>query len=130
MPKRPSAFILNKVAAGLLLLTLPACASLKKPPTLFIEDETTLEKRNVKCLARQSRINALVIAGRYDQAVRIMEAHPEAYGERNELLFLRDKGLVYQVAGHLQESIQAFEAAKRKFDDLYARSITNIAATW
>jgi len=78
----------------------------------------------------QPQINALVVSGRFKEAAEVFQTHKSAYGPRNELLYLLDKAYVFQMAGDYQRSIRVFEQAKRKLDELYTRSISNMATTW
>lgn len=77
----------------------------------------------------QPTVNNLAVSGRYDQALSIL-SDPHKYGKNNELLFLLDKGLVLHLAGRYEESIEAFEEAKQKYDELYTESVSKIAASW
>ncbi|MFH1460606.1 MAG: hypothetical protein ABIG64_09610 [Candidatus Omnitrophota bacterium] len=46
------------------------------------------------------------------------------------MLYLLDKGYIEHLSGKYTESIKTLEQAKLKFDELYTKSITKIAATW
>lgn len=78
----------------------------------------------------QPQVNGLVVAERFDRALNVLENHKEGYGKNNELLYLLDKGLVLHLAGRYKESIPVFEEAKLKFEQLYTKSISQIAGTW
>lgn len=75
------------------------------------------------------KVNGLAVAGRFDQALQILE-NPQKYGTNNELLLLYDKALVLHLAGRYQESIDVFEQAKLKYDQLYTQSASKIASSW
>jgi hypothetical protein len=75
----------------------------------------------------QPQINSLVIAQHFDRAVSFLGQDPSAYGPNNKLLFWLDRGLVLHLAGRYAESVGAFESAKRTFDELYTRSISQMA---
>lgn len=77
----------------------------------------------------QPQINSLVIAHHFDVALRYLDDTSAVYGPKNELLYWLDKGMVLHLAGRYQESIAAFEQAKRKFDELYTRSLHEMAST-
>ncbi|MBI3314998.1 MAG: hypothetical protein HYZ86_03545 [Candidatus Omnitrophica bacterium] len=94
----------------ILVLFLPAFVSCATPP------------KNV-----QPQVNSLVIAQHFDKAVSFLGEDPSAYGPNNKLLFWLDRGLVLHLAGRYAESVGAFESAKRKFDELYTRSISQMA---
>lgn len=78
----------------------------------------------------QPQINSLVIAHHFDAALRYLDDSPAVYGPKNELLYWLDKGMVFHLAGRYQESIDAFEQAKKKFDELYTRSLHEMASTY
>ncbi len=72
----------------------------------------------------QPHINSLVIAERFTYAAYVLEEHKEAYGERNELLYQLDSGLVYHLSGDYNKSIHAFEKAKQIYDNTLPQSIS------
>ncbi len=78
----------------------------------------------------QPQINALVIANKHQHALKILEENEEHYGKNNQLLYLFDYGMVLQLAGKYEQSIQVFEQAKDLYDQLYTRSLTQKASTW
>ena len=78
----------------------------------------------------QPQINSLVVAEKFRSASKILEEQKKAYGKNNELLYLLDKGLVLHFAQRYEESIDVFDKAKLKFDELYTKSVTNFASTW
>lgn len=77
----------------------------------------------------QPQVNGLAIAGRFDQALQVLD-DPAKYGKNNRLLFLLDKGLVLHMAGRYKESTSVFEDAKLEYDQLYTESISKISASW
>ncbi len=78
----------------------------------------------------QPQINSLVVAHRPELALKLLEEHKESYGAKNRLLYLLDYGLVLHLTERYKESIGIFEEAKRVFDQLYQRSISNEMTTW
>ncbi len=74
----------------------------------------------------QPQVNNLAVSGRFDQALQILD-DPKKYGDKNELLRLFDRGLVLHYAGQYQESIETFEEAKHKYEELYTQSLSQIA---
>ena len=80
-------------------------------------------------LVSQPQVNALVASSRFAEANKSFQ-NKSAYGPKNELLYLLDRGLVSQISGGYAESIQYFAKAKIKIDELYTKSLTNLAATW
>ena len=77
----------------------------------------------------QPQVNGLAVAGRFDQALQILD-NPKKYGTNNQLLLLMDKGLVLHMAGRYEESIPVFEEAKIKYEELYTLSLRKEAASW
>jgi len=77
----------------------------------------------------QPQVNGLAIAGRFDDALKVLD-DPTKYGKNNQLLFLLDKGMVLHLAGRYQESTDAFEEAKLQYDQLYSQSVSKIAGSW
>ncbi|MCK5581593.1 MAG: hypothetical protein KAJ18_10025 [Candidatus Omnitrophica bacterium] len=80
--------------------------------------------------AIQPQINSLVIAKRFDRALKVFEDHPQGYSEKNRLLYFLDKGLVLHLAGQYEKSIDELEKAKGKYGLLYTRSITKGVGSW
>jgi uncharacterized protein len=78
----------------------------------------------------QPQINSLVAAQHFDRALQFLDNDPAVYGPRNELLYWLDRGMTAQLAGRYNDSIASFEQAKHKYDELYTRSITQMATTW
>lgn len=78
----------------------------------------------------QPQINSLVVAQKFDHALKILEENKEGYGEKNKLLYLLDYGFLLHGAGKYQESIHAFEQAKQLHQNLYTVSVSNELTTW
>lgn len=81
-------------------------------------------------LSSQSRINSLIVERDYPQAVSYYNNNPNAYGRKNVLLYLLDKGYVCHIAKDYSLSVDAFAKAKLKYDQLYTKSVTGILSTW
>src|SRR3989338_2846825 len=80
-------------------------------------------------LVSQPQVNALVASNRFDEANKSFQ-NKSAYGPRNELLYLLDRGMVNQISCNYAESIKYFKKAKLKIDELYTKSLANLATTW
>lgn len=80
-------------------------------------------------LVSQPQVNALVASNRFDEANKSFQ-NKSAYGPKDELLYFLDRGMVNQISGNYGESIKYFEKAKLKIDELYTKSLTNLATTW
>ncbi len=78
----------------------------------------------------EHQITTLIADHKADQAVGVLESQRQAYGSKNELLYLLDKAFVLHLAGRFEDSITVFEQAKLKFDQLYTQSISKEMATW
>lgn len=95
------------IAVILLSLALSGCAS---RGALFDGVDTALER------------------GRADQALTALE--PLASSNRNQVLYLLNRGMLLRMFGDLQGSIDAFEKAKRTMGQLQPISISESLATW
>ncbi len=80
-------------------------------------------------IAFSPQVNNFAVSGRYTEALQLLD-DPSKYGVNNYLLFLLDKGLVLHLAGRYKESIDVFEEAKLKYDELYTQSVSKNAASW
>lgn len=78
----------------------------------------------------QPEISGLVAAHQWDSAVSKIEQPRADYGHGNYLLYYLDRGMLEQMTGHYDQSIQSFEKAKRRFEALYTRSVSAEAASW
>lgn len=80
--------------------------------------------------AIQPQVNSLVAAQQFSNAVKVLGKHSTGYGKNNQLLYLLDYGLTLQLSGRYRESAAVFEKARIKFDELYTRSVSRLAASW
>jgi len=78
----------------------------------------------------QPQINSLVVAHRYDLALQHLENNQQSYGEHNRLLYYLDYGYTLHVAGDYEKSIESLNKAKKMYDVLFTKSLTNQATTW
>jgi len=78
----------------------------------------------------QPQINYMVVTNRYDRALSILEKHQKDYGERNQLMYLLDQGLVLHYAGKYRQSNEVFEKAKKEYDKLLTTSVSKEALSW
>lgn len=78
----------------------------------------------------QPQVNSHLMAHQYDEALSSLGNNPLVYGKKNELLYWLDRGFILHVAGRYRESIDAFERAKYKFDQLYTVSVHEIAGSF
>lgn len=101
--------ILRAIVTLSLVIFLSSCASLPKG---------------------QSQIDAMLISQQYPQAITLLNDNPNLYGNKNELLYLLDKGLIEHLNKDYKQSIETFAKAQEKFDQLYTESASEIAATW
>ena len=76
-------------------------------------------------------MEGLVSSGRYAQAATVIEHSKDSiYGKKNALLYYLDLGMMLHIDGRYKESNDAFESAKRLFDELFTKSITTEASTF
>ncbi|MFP4472484.1 MAG: COG3014 family protein [Candidatus Omnitrophota bacterium] len=80
--------------------------------------------------AVQSRVRRLAAEGDYSRALKLMNTEGVDYGPRNHLLYLLDLGVLSHYGGSYRRSIAVFEEAKRRYDELYTRSISRGVSTW
>ena len=69
----------------------------------------------------------LLAAGDYAAAAREVESRKDEYGPSNSALYHLDLGLALHYAGRHLESAQSFEAAERRLDELYTKSVAAAA---
>lgn len=84
----------------------------------------------VTSLMIQPAINGLVVAEKFEYAVKQLENNPESYGPQNRLLYLLDYGFVLHLAGYYDQSIAVLERAKKEYDQLFTLSLTKEGFTW
>ncbi|MBI4846775.1 MAG: hypothetical protein HY810_09965 [Candidatus Omnitrophica bacterium] len=106
---KKSKFTKEAVVLSLLLFFLYSCAVLPK---------------NI------IQVDNLVIQTQYESALSLLEADKNAYGKNNELLYLLDLGLIQHFSGKYKQSIDTFDKAKLKYEELYTESLSKVAATW
>ena len=78
----------------------------------------------------QPVVDNMVITSNYDKALHVLNNNPNVYGKKNRLLYLLDKGYILHLSERFEESVYTFEKGKKVFDELYTKSISNIASTW
>ncbi len=91
------------LAAALALLAVSACA----------------QNREI-----YSVLDHLAAAGRYDDAVALVEKARPEYGSTNEVLWNMDLGVFYHYAGRYKQSNEAFERAEKRIDKLFTESVS------
>jgi uncharacterized protein len=65
----------------------------------------------------------------YTSAIKQIRVNKDLYGTTNRLLYYLDQGLLFQYGEAYDSSLQQLEMAEKIDDELYARSITNEAAS-
>ncbi len=82
-------------------------------------------------VAYYQNMDSLIASGKYVDAEKLIEQSKESvYGNKNALLYYLDLGMMRHVDGEYKESNEAFEKAKRLFDELFTKSITTEATTF
>ncbi|MBD3314664.1 MAG: hypothetical protein GF344_02650, partial [Chitinivibrionales bacterium] len=85
---------------------------------------TTRSARRVELLADSAG------KGDYQAVIEdIRESGKKLYGNLNRLLYWYDQGLLFHYAGRYDSSLSHFKNAEVVLDELYARSVTNEAAS-
>ena len=79
-------------------------------------------------MAHYAKIERSLLAGQPTQAIQIMEAAKGEYGNKSQLLFLLDKGMVLHLAGQYAESNVVLEEAHLLIEDLYTKRLRDEAS--
>lgn len=68
--------------------------------------------------------------GKYATAIQGVRDHRDAYGDKSEVLYNLDLGLLFHYAGQPDSSIPYFFAAEKLIEDLYTKSISQQALSF
>ena len=79
--------------------------------------------------AAQERVRFSAERGDYALASGLLESSRKDYGPRSELLYLLEKASLLHRAGQYRRSIDAFEQARQRYEQLYTKSLTGIASS-
>lgn len=75
-------------------------------------------------------VNAKIAARDYEAAIARIQAEKEtSYGRKNMVLYYLDLGGVQQDAGRFKDSDKSLDAAERRMDELYTKSLSKAAGT-
>ncbi|MDD5674967.1 MAG: hypothetical protein PHC61_12425 [Chitinivibrionales bacterium] len=80
-------------------------------------------------LQRVKLLGNTVSQGNYLKAIADIRNSKKLYGDKNRLLYYMDQGVLFHYAGLYDSSNAMLETSEQIIDDLYARSITNEAAS-
>jgi len=106
---------LLRISAFLIFaLFLPGCASLVTYTSRYVPVEESIANRN------------------YEQAIKLIQEQQEKnyYTQKDRLLFYLDMAISYYYAGNYEKSIQFFDRAEQTIEELYTKSVSNIAASF
>ncbi|MBU2062993.1 MAG: hypothetical protein KKF93_01220 [Candidatus Omnitrophica bacterium] len=78
----------------------------------------------------QALVDSMANANDYDAAIKTLKEDANLYGKNNQLLYLLDKAYLEHLNRDYEKSIETFDKAKLKFDELYTKSLSKIAVTW
>jgi len=81
-------------------------------------------------IGTQSEINSSIAKGDYAKASQVLSAKEKTYGSSNAFLYLVDKGYVLHMQRDFKASIDAFQQAKDKYDELYTKSVSRILGSF
>jgi hypothetical protein len=84
---------------------------------------TTRSAKRIKLLDKT------ISSQEFEKAIKDIKGSPELYGKLNRFLYFLDLGLLYHYSNKYEESITHLQKAEAILDGLYARSITNEAAS-
>ncbi|MBD3345551.1 MAG: hypothetical protein GF401_10865 [Chitinivibrionales bacterium] len=82
-----------------------------------------------RALQRADLFSDLTHDGDYVEGVEKIRQSRDLYGNLNRLLYHYDQGVLFHYAGLFDSSLAEFQKAEQISEDLYARSITNEAAS-
>ncbi len=80
-------------------------------------------------MAHYAGVERSLLAGQPAQAIQIMEAAKDEYGNKSRLLYLLDHGMVLHLAGEYAKSNAVLEEAHFLIEDLYTQRIRDEAAS-
>ena len=79
--------------------------------------------------AAQLRVRTAAESGEYAVAEKLLEDSRKDYGARSSYLYLLEKGLLLHFEGNYGASVDAFEQARRRYEELYTKSLSGIASS-
>jgi hypothetical protein len=79
-------------------------------------------------MSHYAGVESSLSSGQSAQAIQIMEAAKDEYGNKSRLLFLMDHGMVLHLAGQYTESNAVLEEAHLLIEDLYTKRLRDEAA--
>lgn len=80
-------------------------------------------------LRRVEEFADITAEGDYAAGIEQIRSSKQLYGDRNAFLYFLDIGILFHYAGEFDSSLHYLGRAEQVLDDLYARSITNEAAS-
>ncbi|MDL1892439.1 hypothetical protein FBQ87_06055 [Sphingobacteriales bacterium CHB3] len=80
--------------------------------------------------ALRREVDANIARGNYKQAAELIRKNDKLYGEKNEVLYNLDLGLLYHYLGEQDSSNTYFFRAERKIDELFTKSISQQALSF
>lgn len=80
--------------------------------------------------ALRREVDANIARGNYKQAAELIRKNDKLYGEKNEVLYNLDLGLLYHYLGEPDSSNTYFFRAERKIDELFTKSISQQALSF
>ncbi|MBI5418082.1 hypothetical protein HZA55_09090, partial [Candidatus Poribacteria bacterium] len=76
-------------------------------------------------------VDRMVTDGRYKEAASLVQSSKETeYGDKNDLLYYLDQGMLLHLSGDYQRSNEIFEKAKTTAQNYFTKSITTEASTF
>jgi len=105
----------------------PLTALLCAAPALFLLSCVTTTRNNLFVKADEA-----VAAQNYKAAAAELDGPRSStyYRDKDQVLRYLDTGMLYQLAGSSQESVQRFEEAERLIEDNYTKSVTNAVTSF
>lgn len=97
-----------------LVFFLSGCASLATYTSRYVPVEESIAKRD------------------YQQVIGLLQEHQnkDYYTQKDRLLFYLDMGIAHYYARNYEESMHFFDMAEHTMEELYTKSVSNIAASF
>ncbi len=80
-------------------------------------------------MSHYAGVQRSLLAGQSEQAVEIMKSAKDEYGNKSQLLYFMDHGMVLHLAGRYAESNAALEQAHLLVEDLYTKRLRDEASS-
>lgn len=82
--------------------------------------------------SRYTSVEEHILKRNYEEAIELIQEHQKKnyYTQKDRLLFYLDMAISHYYAGNYKESIRFFDMAEFTIEELYTKSVSNIAASF